>query len=70
MVQVFDKHNRGYISASDLRAVLQCLGEDLSEEESKYHTAHPILHCLLWLGYVTWVSIAFHTWSTVYAVYL
>jgi len=53
MVQVFDKHNRGYISASDLRAVLQCLGEDLSEEESKYHTAHPILHCLLWLGYVT-----------------
>jgi hypothetical protein len=35
MVQVFDKHNRGYISASDLRAVLQCLGEDLSEEESK-----------------------------------
>jgi hypothetical protein len=35
IVQVFDKHNRGYISASDLRAVLQCLGEDLSEEESK-----------------------------------
>jgi hypothetical protein len=34
--QVFDKHNRGYISASDLRAVLQCLGEDLSEEESGY----------------------------------
>lgn len=33
--RVFDKHNRGYISASDLRAVLQCLGEDLSEEESK-----------------------------------
>ncbi|XP_050055586.1 neo-calmodulin-like isoform X5 [Aphis gossypii] len=32
--RVFDKHNRGYISASDLRAVLQCLGEDLSEEES------------------------------------
>jgi hypothetical protein len=46
MVQVFDKHNRGYISASDLRAVLQCLGEDLSEEESKYNTAHSILHCL------------------------
>ena len=43
MVQVFDKHNRGYISASDLRAVLQCLGEDLSEEESKYNTAYPIL---------------------------
>ena len=34
--QVFDKHNRGYITASDLRAVLQCLGEDLSEEESTY----------------------------------
>lgn len=33
--RVFDKHNRGYITASDLRAVLQCLGEDLSEEESK-----------------------------------
>lgn len=32
--RVFDKHNRGYITASDLRAVLQCLGEDLSEEES------------------------------------
>lgn len=32
--RVFDKHNRGYICASDLRAVLQCLGEDLSEEES------------------------------------
>lgn len=37
--RVFDKHNRGYISASDLRAVLQCLGEDLSEEESKF--IHP-----------------------------
>lgn len=33
--RVFDKHNRGYITASDLRAVLQCLGEDLDEEESK-----------------------------------
>ncbi|KAK4878432.1 hypothetical protein RN001_010938 [Aquatica leii] len=31
--RVFDKHNRGYITPSDLRAVLQCLGEDLSEEE-------------------------------------
>ncbi|XP_030760527.1 neo-calmodulin-like isoform X1 [Sitophilus oryzae] len=31
--RVFDKHNRGYITSSDLRAVLQCLGEDLSEEE-------------------------------------
>lgn len=34
--RVFDKHNRGYITASDLRAVLQCLGEDLDEDESKY----------------------------------
>ncbi|KYN10510.1 hypothetical protein ALC57_17115 [Trachymyrmex cornetzi] len=34
---VFDKHNRGYITASDLRAVLQCLGEDLSEEEKFVH---------------------------------
>lgn len=32
--RVFDKHNRGYITASDLRAVLQCLGEDLDEDES------------------------------------
>ncbi|CAD7087425.1 unnamed protein product [Hermetia illucens] len=31
--RVFDKHNRGYITASDLRAVLQCLGEDLDEDE-------------------------------------
>lgn len=33
---MFDKHNRGYITASDLRAVLHCLGEDLSEEESEW----------------------------------
>lgn len=33
--RVFDKHNRGYITASDLRAVLQCLGEDLEEDESE-----------------------------------
>lgn len=33
--RVFDKHNRGYITASDLRAVLQCLGEDLDEDESE-----------------------------------
>lgn len=32
---VFDKHNRGYITASDLRAVLRCLGEDLVENESR-----------------------------------
>ncbi|XP_035737330.1 probable calcium-binding protein CML22 isoform X1 [Vespa mandarinia] len=31
--RVFDKRNRGYITASDLRVVLQCLGENLSEEE-------------------------------------
>lgn len=31
--RVFDKHNRGFITASDLRAVLQCLGEDLNEDE-------------------------------------
>lgn len=36
--RVFDKHNRGYITASDLRAVLQCLGEDLGEDESEYTT--------------------------------
>lgn len=40
LFQVFDKHNRGYITASDLRAVLQCLGEDLSEEESKFLARH------------------------------
>lgn len=34
--RVFDKHNRGYITASDLTFVLKCLGEDLSEEESKF----------------------------------
>lgn len=34
--RVFDKHNRGYITASDLRAVLQCLGEDLDEDESNF----------------------------------
>lgn len=34
--KVFDKHNRGYITSSDLRAVLQCLGEDLDEDESKF----------------------------------
>lgn len=33
--RVFDKHNRGYITASDLTFVLKCLGEDLDEEESK-----------------------------------
>lgn len=37
--RVFDKHNRGYITASDLRAVLQCLGEDLEEDESELFLA-------------------------------
>lgn len=43
--QVFDKHNRGYITASDLRAVLQCLGEDLSEEESE--CLYKVVICVL-----------------------
>ncbi|XP_053402128.1 calmodulin-A-like isoform X1 [Mercenaria mercenaria] len=30
---VFDKTGCGYICASDIRAILQCLGEDLTEEE-------------------------------------
>lgn len=32
--RIFDKHNRGYITASDLRAVLRCLGKNLDEDES------------------------------------
>ena len=35
ILQVFDKSGCGYICASDIRAILQCLGEDLTEEESK-----------------------------------
>ncbi|KAK3611439.1 hypothetical protein CHS0354_027164 [Potamilus streckersoni] len=31
--RVFDKTGCGYICASDVRAILQCMGEDLSEEE-------------------------------------
>lgn len=31
--RVFDKSGCGYITASDLRAVLQCIGEDLTEDE-------------------------------------
>lgn len=31
--KVFDKSGCGYICASDIRAILQCLGEDLTEEE-------------------------------------
>ncbi|XP_052254017.1 calmodulin-A-like isoform X1 [Dreissena polymorpha] len=30
---VFDKTGCGYICASDIRAILQCLGEDLTEDE-------------------------------------
>ncbi|ESO89750.1 hypothetical protein LOTGIDRAFT_192654 [Lottia gigantea] len=31
--RVFDKSGCGYITPSDLRCVLQCMGEDLTEEE-------------------------------------
>ncbi|XP_066279450.1 calmodulin-like isoform X1 [Branchiostoma lanceolatum] len=31
--KLFDKAGNGYISASDLRQVLNCLGQDLTEEE-------------------------------------
>lgn len=48
-LQVFDKHNRGYISASDLRAVLQCLGEDLSEEESKYKIKIQVIYIYIYV---------------------
>lgn len=30
---LFDKRGCGYICASDIRAILQCMGEDLTEEE-------------------------------------
>jgi calmodulin len=33
--RVFDRTGNGYITSSDLRSVLQCLGEDgMTEEES------------------------------------
>jgi calmodulin len=32
--KVFDKAGNGYITNSDLRSVLQCLGEQLNEDES------------------------------------
>ena len=32
---MFDRSGTGYIGTSDLRAVLQCIGEDLDEEESE-----------------------------------
>jgi Ca2+-binding EF-hand superfamily protein len=34
--KVFDRTGNGYITSSDLRSVLQCLGEQLNEEESKH----------------------------------
>lgn len=34
--RVFDKSGCGYITPSDLRAVLQNIGENLTEEESKF----------------------------------
>ena len=34
---MFDRSGTGYIGASDLRVVLQCIGEDLDEEESESH---------------------------------
>lgn len=43
--RVFDKHNRGYITASDLRAVLQCLGEDLEEDESMFNLILLVKKC-------------------------
>jgi len=34
--KVFDRSGNGYITSSDLRSVIQCLGEQLSEDESKF----------------------------------
>ena len=34
--QVFDKQGTGYITPSDLRAVLMCVGENLTENESRF----------------------------------
>ena len=33
--KVFDRQGNGYITSGDLRSVLQCLGEQLTEDESK-----------------------------------
>jgi Ca2+-binding EF-hand superfamily protein len=33
--KVFDKQRTGYITPSDLRVVLHCMGESLTEDESK-----------------------------------
>ncbi|WAR06186.1 CALM-like protein [Mya arenaria] len=43
---VFDKSGCGYICASDIRAILQCLGEDLTEEENEICCArHAVEDC-------------------------
>ena len=34
---MFDRTGHGYITSSDLRSVLQCLGEQLNEDESQSH---------------------------------
>lgn len=50
--RVFDKHNRGFITASDLRAVLRCLGESLSEYESNHLSVISIKELKLMFSYV------------------
>lgn len=35
--KVFDRKGNGFITSSDLRSVLQCLGEQLTEDESKFN---------------------------------
>lgn len=34
--KVFDRTGNGYITCDDLRSVLQCLGEQLTEHESNW----------------------------------
>lgn len=60
--RVFDKHNRGYITASDLRAVLQCLGEDLDEDESKYFFT--VLQYKFFFGFFKFKRCEFKTIGT------
>lgn len=46
--RVFDKHNRGFITASDLRAVLGCLGENLCESDSQSsHHSDEVFHTFI-----------------------
>lgn len=33
--KVFDRTGQGFITSNDLRSVLQCLGEQLDQDESK-----------------------------------